>query len=427
MTGLAAGWASGWPVFEAANIPGGICSSYYIRPGESRRLSRPPEDKEAYRFEIGGGHWIFKADADTLHVIKKLIPVNQYIRRSAVYFQNKQLYVPYPLQNHLRFFSQDVAQQALAEMVNPPQKSFVTMQEWLEHSFGPTLCELFFYPFHELYTAGLYKTIAPQDAYKSPVDLSLAIQGASQEAPPVGYNATFAYPVTDLRDLAQRMADRCDIHYEKKAVKVDMSDKIVYFADGSEIPYRTLISTLPLNRMLEMTELKIEAELDPYTSVLVLNIGAIRGGRCPDNHWLYISDSQSGFHRVGFYSNVDPSFLPISSSQTEHNRVGIYIERAYPGGRKPSDQEIQIYADSVVKELQEWLFIKDVEVVDPTWIEVAYTWSYPKSYWRQQGLQKLEKHGIYQLGRYGRWKFQGIADSIKEGLTWGGNRPCANR
>jgi hypothetical protein len=32
----------------------------------------------------------------------------------------------------------------------------------------------------------------------------------------------------------------------------------------------------------------------------------------------------------------------------------------------------------------------------------------------------LEEHGIYQIGRFGRWIFQGIADSLKDGLTAGG-------
>ena len=32
----------------------------------------------------------------------------------------------------------------------------------------------------------------------------------------------------------------------------------------------------------------------------------------------------------------------------------------------------------------------------------------------------LEAHGIYQVGRYGRWAFQGIADSIRDGFIVGG-------
>ena len=58
-------------------------------------------------------------------------------------------------------------------------------------------------------------------------------------------------------------------------------------------------------------------------------------------------------------------------------------------------------------------------MVDSTWIDVAYTWTWPDSRWRQLALQQLEKFGIYQIGRYGRWEFQGIADSIRDGLFAG--------
>ena len=73
----------------------------------------------------------------------------------------------------------------------------------------------------------------------------------------------------------------------------------------------------------------------------------------------------------------------------------------------------------MVKELQEWDYIREAEVVDPTWIDVAYTWSYPGSRWKQQAIQRLEEHNIYPIGRYGRWIFQGIADSIRDGFVAG--------
>ena len=80
---------------------------------------------------------------------------------------------------------------------------------------------------------------------------------------------------------------------------------------------------------------------------------------------------------------------------------------------------IRQYIGNVVAELQEWQFIDALEVCDPTWVEVAYTWSYPDSCWKDQALQALETYGIYQVGRYGRWAFQGIADSIRDGFILG--------
>jgi len=417
MTGLAAGVASGFPVFEAADTPGGICSSYYIRSGEKERLMQAPDDDEAYRFEIGGGHWIFGGDSAISHFIRKITSVKSYARYSSVYFNNKDLYVPYPLQNHLRFLNRELAVKALSEITGPKSSSLI-MKEWLRQNFGPTLCDLFFYPFHELYTAGLYDRIAPQDSYKSPVDPSLAIQGAFDNTSPVGYNATFLYPENGLNALSQEMAIQCDVHYGKRAIKIDPGRKEVFFDDDSVLPYNTLISTLPLNKMMQLDGLSVNDTPDPYTSVIVLNIGAKRGSRCPDDQWVYIPESFSDFHRIGFYSNVDPSFLPHSVRKNA-DRVSIYVERAYMGGSRPSETEINQYTQNVIKELKEWSFIEDIEVVDPTWIDVAYTWSWPGSSWKQQSIEKLEQYNIYQVGRYGRWTFQGIAKSIHDGLVIG--------
>jgi len=399
ITGLAAGISTGWPVYEATARPGGICSSYNIG---------------GYRFERGGGHWIFGADNTVLSFIRKFTDIKNYKRRSAVCL-NKDLYVPYPIQNNLRFLGQNTAEKALKEILAHSNSSSSTMKEWLKENFGPTLCKLFFYPFHDLYTSKLYERIAPQEAYKSPVNIKLVKQGAKSHTPAIGYNANFVYPEEGLNSFAQGMTEKRNVHYGKRAVKIDVEGKKVYFADNSTATYDKLISTLPLNKMIEMSGFDIGLKPDPYTSVLVLNVGAIRGDKCPDEHWLYIPASKSGFHRVGFYSNVDKSFLP-RTSQKINNLVSIYIERSYPGGQKPSHQKIEDYANSVIGELKDWGFIKDIEVLDPTWIDVAYTYSWPGSSWRTKAIMALKIHDIHQFGRYGRWHFQGIAESIKSGL-----------
>ena len=417
MTGLAAGFASGLPLYEASNQPGGICASYYVRPGSTERLYKEPTDGGAYRFELGGGHWIFGGDRSITQFIDKFAASDVYSRRSSVYFADKKLYVPYPLQNNLRFLDPKLASQALVEMSRQPG-SFCTMKEWLHQSFGPTMCELFFYDFHALYTAGLYTRIAPQDGYKSPVNISNAIRGAFGDTTSVGYNVKFMYPRDGLDTLAQRMAAASDVRYEKRVVRIDLKSRTVLFEDGSNVEYDKLVSTLPLNTMLELSELKLNSPTDPYTSVLVINIGAKRGRSCPDDHWIYVPSSKSGFHRVGFYSAVDHRFLPLST-RAANDRVSIYVERTFLGGQQPGDSETREYSQAVVDELREWDFITEAEVVDPTWIEVAYTWSWPDSKWRELALSEFEKYDVLQVGRYGRWVFQGIANSIRDGLIVG--------
>jgi protoporphyrinogen oxidase len=414
MTGLGAG-LSALPVYEAAEEPGGICSSYYMRPGGTKRLPAVPSDGNAYRFEIGGGHWIFGGDPLVLRLIDSITPVRRYERKSAVWLPTLEKLVPYPLQNHLRCLGPELGSKCLQEMVEGLSKQGkpVTMADWLKRNFGTTLCDLFFAPFHELYTAGLWEKIAPQDGYKSPLDLSAVLRGALSTAAAAGYNTTFVYPKEGLNALAQRMAAGSDVRYGKRAVSIEPADKEVYFEDGSRVGYDVLLSTLPLNKMVEMIGLRTGAIPDPSPSVLVLNIGAEKGTECPEEHWIYVPSSKARFHRVGFYSNVDHSFLPRGAT----DRVSIYVEKAYGEGEKPDPDTVSKFCSTAIKELQNWNWIGEVDAMDPTWIEVAYTWSWAGSQWKREALSLLETNGIYQVGRYARWVFQGIADSIRDGLT----------
>jgi protoporphyrinogen oxidase len=139
------------------------------------------------------------------------------------------------------------------------------------------------------------------------------------------------------------------------------------------------------------------------TSVLVLNIGAERGYDCPDKQWLYIPDEQCEFFRVGFYSNVDPAFAPSG-------KASIYVERSFTGLIGTS-----YYADSVVAKLRKWGWIGEVDVIGLSYVDCAYTWMTKESA-RAEALEFLKGKGIESIGRYGKWKFQGIAQSIKDGM-----------
>lgn len=412
VAGLVAGNRTAFEIYEANSYPGGTCTTYYM--GLSGEKSYYRNNENTYRFERGGGHWIFGSDSKVLEFVNLFSPVRSYTRASAVYFPNEDMYVPYPIQNHLSYLPQDVKKRILSEILQGRTSNIHTLADWLESSFGKTLCRLFFFPFHELYTAGLFTKVSPQDEFKSPVDNELIVRGAADKTPMVGYNSTFVYPVDGLDCFVRKLTESCEVNFNKKAVRLDLKHKEVQFTDGSSRNYEFLVSTIPLNTVLEMVE-EQGSRGQPFTSVLVVNIGARRGGKCPAKHWLYVPYSKAGFYRVGFYSNIDNSFIPKLSRES-NNRVGIYVEKAYRGGERPSSSAVEKVCSDVVAELKEWGFIEEPEIIDPTWIEVAYTWQFPRSKWRDESISFLKENGIYQIGRYGKWKFQGISESIKDGL-----------
>jgi protoporphyrinogen oxidase len=414
MTGLAAGLATGYPVYEAAAAPGGICASYYVRPGTTARLTAPPADGEAYRFEHGGGHWIFGGDPEILTLVERFAPLRRYTRRSSVYLPEHHLFIPYPIQYHLHALPPALANAALRELeMAPGPTTPATMAEWVER-FGPTLNRLFFAPFQDAYTAGLWTHIAPQDGYKTPIDRALVRLGAEGNVPAAGYNTEFVYPIDGLDRLAGSLATEVGVHYGRRLVGVDTDTRRARFADGTERSYERLLATVPLNELAEMAGIDVGEPADPYTSVLVLNLGARRGPQTPADHWVYIPGSASGFHRVGFYDNVDAHFLP-ASVRDRRTHASLYVERAFQSTQRPGAAGLAAYTRSAIEELQAWGFIGAVDAVDATWIEVAYTWRRPGSTWRERTLRALARQGIQMIGRYARWEFQGIAASIREG------------
>lgn len=424
MTGLAAGVASGGLVLESRSYPGGICASYCLAPGSGKRLHgfRGPD---MYRFEIGGGHWIWGAEPLVRRLIGSLSPLKTYERRASVLLADRRLLVPYPIQYHLGHLGLEVAGRCLVEMANRPASEHKsTLREWVYSSFGPTLTSLFFGPFHELYTAGLWNEIAPADAAKSPFEWSRVVRGVLAGGAQVGYNAAFSYPTDGLDVVAAGLAQKCRIEYNATVTKINTSDRQIECQDGSCIQYEILISTLPLSCMAALCQLEIAAEPDPYTSVIVVNLGARKGRRCPDVHWVYVPQSAAGFHRVGFYSNVDVAFLP-ERVRNRGTHAAIYVEKAQLPQTKENGSDDGTFEAQVVRQLQEWEWIEDVEVIDTTHVEVAYTWTRPRSQWREQALEQLAAQGVYQVGRYARWANgvtdQGLAQSIRDGLMAGGS------
>lgn len=414
ITGLSAGVNSETQIYEAKDIAGGICASYYVNLDGKKYYYR--ENEESYRFEIGGGHWVwFGNDKEIYSYITSFTKVKSYNRSAAVYFPDSGLYVPYPIQNNLFHLPKAIRENVLKEIINDDIKPVNTLAEWLEASFGKTLCELFFFPFHKLYTANLYDKIAAQFKFKTPVNKKLILEGATNATPPAGYNTIFVYPENGLDSLIRNMAEKSRISFNEKVIRIDLEKKEIIFKNGRTIKYERIISTFPLDSVIKMTGIEA-GDPDPYTSVLVINIGAKKGKTCPNYHWLYIPESKAGFHRVGFYSNVDKTFLPLSSRE-DGDKVSIYVEKAYMGGQKPSADEVKRISQDIVKELQEWGFISDVEVVDATWVESAYAWQYPGSTWKETAMNILETHNIYQVGRYGQWKSQGLVDSMNDGIT----------
>ena len=259
MSGLGAAMVSNLPVYEATNRPGGACYSYYVDEDGKRRDPRVDDVSRCFRFEPAGGHWLFGVSQDSLRRFEKFAAFNKYERLAAVHFWQTGQCVPYPLQDNLRYLDRELRDSILAEICSGKSCEIgkpASLKQWLLCAFGPTLCQLFFLPFNERYTAGMLDEIEPQDFYKCAIDRKRVRRGAFESVEDKGYNRVFYYPSKGLDHLISEMSASCSVHLEHRVTHVDTRRRKVYFANRRELCYDRIISTIPLDRMMQLCEME---------------------------------------------------------------------------------------------------------------------------------------------------------------------------
>jgi UDP-galactopyranose mutase len=149
-------------------------------------------------------------------------------------------------------------------------------------------------------------------------DLEEMIEGALQPAPrPMGPNARFGYP---LRGGFQALMDGFLPHLQdslrtgSRITAVSPGRRTVTVNGTEEIPYRYLISTMPLPVLIRLmgdaapARVRQAARNLRYVSVRCVNIGVGRE-HLSEKHWIYYPE-QTVFHRIFVQGNASPHCNP---------------------------------------------------------------------------------------------------------------------
>ncbi len=149
-------------------------------------------------------------------------------------------------------------------------------------------------------------------------DLEEMIEGALQPLPrPMGPNARFGYP---LRGGFQALMDaflprlRGPLRRGAEVVRVDPARRRVRLADGSEVPYQALVSTMPLPQLVRRLGETVPAAIREaaaglrHVSVRCVNLGVGRP-QLTEKHWIYYPED-TVFHRIFVQGNASPHCNP---------------------------------------------------------------------------------------------------------------------
>ena len=143
-------------------------------------------------------------------------------------------------------------------------------------------------------------------------------------------------------------------------------------------------------------------------SVLNINIGIDRPN-INDQHWIYFPENQFVFSRIGFPMNFSKSVAPEGTSS-------MYIEITHQPKEKLHVDEM--FEKAVVDLQRCGILNKGDRILTRHVLDIHFAYVVFDQH-RQAHLQNLidylESRNIFTAGRYGRWDYFSMEDSILSG------------
>ena len=195
------------------------------------------------------------------------------------------------------------------------------------------------------------------------------------------------------------------MHLARTATRIDPAARRVTFADGAEEPYDALISTMPLDRLVELAglgELGAVARQLSASDVHVVGVGI--AGRLPDElndrKWTYFPDSDLPFYRATVLSNFAPANAPAG-------HWSLLAEIAHSAHRPVNGETI---LDETIAGFRRAGVLPPAAPIVSRFHQVAAP-GYPRpTLGRDRALQELlpalEQLAIYSRGRFGAWRYE---------------------
>jgi protoporphyrinogen oxidase len=405
-------------------------------------LSKSFVDEQGFTWDIGGhvqfSHYKY---FDEL-MLKALGPDGwlQHQRESWVWIENR--FVPYPFQNNIRYLSPESMWKCLEGIIhvykNPTTQKPRNFREWILATAGPGIAEVFLFPYNfkvwaypteEMNAVWVGERVAVADLNRVTKNIIFEKDDFSW-----GPNSTFAFPkkggTGSVWDAVGDLIGRDKFRLNATVERVIGTEKKIALADGEEVTYDNLLSTVPLDLFTQKV-----AELSPETvqmaqglkhsSTNVIGIGM--KGRPKKSLetmcWMYFPEANSPYYRVTVFSNYSPNNVPDAEIHWS------LMTETSESPAKPVDRETLI--QETIRALREDQLISDDDEIISTF-HAAFDYGYPTPSVERDGILKavlpqLEPFGISSRGRFGAWKYEvsNQDHSLMQGVEWA-NRVATN-
>lgn len=403
-------------VLEASDHVGGLATSF--------------TDDAGFTYDIGG-HVMFSHYDYYDRLVDGLLGGEYTELEREAWVWMEQRFIPYPFQNNVRNLEPKTVLECVMGLIEAQKGVPSTPEnfaEWMEQVFGSGITKHFMQP----YNFKVWATPAELMNYLwigervSVVEVEGVLRNIlfDQDAVSWGPNNTFKYP---LRGGTGRMYDELaaplEDHIERSCpvVSVDPTEKVVRTEDDRIWPYDLLLSTMPLNLLVERVEgvpapVRRAAGDLMWSGSHIVGVGLDRPAGTTKN-WIYFPEPDVPFYRVTYLSNYSPYITP-EADQT------LLLSETSRSPFKPAD-EASIVDDVVDGMVRCGLMDEDDRGRIATTWRCSPSMSYPvPSVGRDAALGVvqpwLRAQQIWSRGRFGAWLYEigNMDHSCMQGVEW---------
>jgi protoporphyrinogen oxidase len=394
-----------YQVFEKEGEVGGLCRSAI---------------QDGFTFDYTG-HLLHLSHPYTQELLKELLPdrLIRHQRRAAIYLKGS--YIPFPFQANLWALPKDLTRECLIEFIRASCGAVQQGEDflsWMYQAFGAGIAKHFMIPYNEkLWRVPLDEiSLEWVEKFIPCPNLEEVIDGAlGVNLKGFGYNQEFLYPLKGgIQILPQAFFAKVrDVQLDKEVVSIDIEKKVVRFQDGGETTYSTLVSSLPLDELLQRIEscpeeIKNLQGCLRYVSVININLGVDREG-ISDYHWVYFPEPSYPFYRVGFLSNLSPHMAPKGASALSLEIS--CLPSIPPSLEKMREQTLAALVSCGILRAEDEILVEKTIFIKHAY--VIYDWF--RSQHLPRIMQFLRSKQIYPLGRYGLWEYSTMEEAILQG------------
>jgi protoporphyrinogen oxidase len=395
-------------LFERDSAIGGLCRSF---------------TQDGFTFDCTG-HLIHLKNQYTKDLVARILPDAFHAHERLAAIHSKSVTTPYPFQANTYGLPPEVVKECVVGFVESMQGSSnggpKNFHDWVVRTFGTGIAKHFMLPYNEKFwkqdlhniTSDWVSWSIPKPTLEEVVNGALGLTNKG-----MGYNPKFIYPKNGGIDcLPQALAKPVQrVHMNESVESINPKTKSICMTSGRDETYDFLISTLPLPiafGMLRDTPDSLVAKARQLHAISVLNINlGIDRPHISDQHWIYFPEDQYVFSRVGFPMNFSKTVAPKGTSS-------IYIEITHQPGVKLNVEEM---FERSIRDLQKCGVLQGSDrVLTRHVLDIKFAYVVFDEH-RQAHLQNLvdylESRDIFTAGRYGRWDYFSMEDSILSGKS----------